>query len=403
MLSGPGEPSPAVAAFLLNDCKYSQRVFSRCLLDLGDRGVVRFDHQPDGAVIVSALDPASDGALSGYERVALKRLLARSRPGTGVPLSALVSDDGASFKEFRGKLTHELGAQAGTAGLAKRSSGGTGLAVLALFVSWVCAALVVGRINSHAVPFIVVAGSYASLMSLLVLYARRRWRPTPEGLAAANRWRQHQAPAAPAGPQRHAGGTAQPAASTTLALSSGGNAPLPRGQLWSSFGGRWHVVRAGPVYRSRSWATLANLRGLTAVMVIGTIIFVFFGVILLAAGHSPALRPKSPLTAGDIKLLMCAPAGLWLVVIAVFWLPPYLRLMAVPESQTFPGQVIKRWHAGEDGYYLAVDDGSSPTAVTFLIDDEMYQRIGVGDEVQVSVNPRLRRLEDIEVTAAAPR
>lgn len=119
MPPGPGEPSPAVAAFLLNDCKYSQRVFSRCLRDLADAGVVRFETHPSGAVTVSAAGPASSLALRGYERVALARLSARAGLESGVPLSALVSDDGASSDHFRERFTDELGAQAGAAGLAR--------------------------------------------------------------------------------------------------------------------------------------------------------------------------------------------------------------------------------------------------------------------------------------------
>lgn len=89
-----------MVAFLLNDCKYSQRVFFRCLRDLADAGAVRFWTDPSGAVTVRAAGPASSLALRDYERVALRRVLELAGPGTGVPVSALVSDDGASFDWF---------------------------------------------------------------------------------------------------------------------------------------------------------------------------------------------------------------------------------------------------------------------------------------------------------------
>lgn len=405
MPSSPGEPSPAVAAFLLNDCKYSQRVFSRCLRDLADAGAVRFDARPSGAVMVSAAGPASSLALRGYERVALGRVVARAGLGTGVPLSALVSDDGASSDRFRKRFTDELGAQAGAAGLARRSSGrGTSQAVLALLVSWVCAALVVVRINEEAALVIFSAGSVTSFTSLLVPLARRRWRPTPKGVAAANRWRQHQGIAEPAGPQRHRGGAAQPARSATLAMSNGENAPLPRGQVWSSFGGQWHVVKAGPVYQPDNWPTLATLRSLIFLTVMGTAFFVFIGIIVLAAMASPTSQFHVSATA--IKLLMCAPAVLGLIVITTCWQPAYQRQMALPTSQAFTGEVVKRWYADEEGshlsgYYLSIDDGSGPTAVTFSVEGNMYRNIGLGDEVQVTVNPRLGLLKNIAVTATA--
>ena len=400
MPSGPGEPSPAVAAFLLNDCKYSQRVFSRCLRDLADAGAVRFETDPSGAVTVGAAGPASGLALRDYERVALRRVLERAGLGTGVPLSALVSDDGASSDHFRTGFTDKLGAEAGAAGLARRSSGrGTWPAVLALLAGWVCAAIVMAGISQQAALLIFSAGSVTSLMSLLVALARRRWRPTPEGVAAANRWRQHQAIAEPAGPQRHRGGAAQPATSATLAMSGSENAPLPRGQVWSSFGGQWHVVKAGPVYRQDRWPTLATLGSLIFLTVLGTAFFVFFGVIVLAVMASP--ESQFHVSATAVKLLMCVPAVLGLIVITACWQPAYRRQIALPTSQAFAGEVVKRWYVEEDGGYLSIDDGSGPTAVTFSVEGNMYWNIGLGDRVQVTVNPRRGLLKNIEVTATA--
>ncbi len=402
MPSGPGEPSPAVAAFLLNDCKYSQRVFSRCLRDLADAGAVRFQTHPSGAVTVSAAGPAPGLALCDYERVALARLSARAGPGTGVPLSALVSDDGASSDHFRERFTDELGAEAGAAGLARRSSGrGTWPAVLALLAGWVCAAIVAAGINQQAALLIFAAGSVTSVTSLLVALARRRWRPTPEGTAAANRWRQHQAVAEPAGPQRHGSGAARPA---TSAMSSGENAPLPRGQVWSSFGGQWHVVKAGPVYQPETWPTLRTLRGLILLTVLATAFFVFFGIIVLAVADSP--QSQFHVSAAAVMLLMCAPAVLGLIVITACWQPAYRRQMALPASQAFAGEVVRRWSAdaegsGLSGYYLSIDDGCGPAAVTFSVEGNMYQNIGLGDQVRVTVNPRLGLLNNIEVTATA--
>jgi hypothetical protein len=43
--------------------------------------------------------------------------------------------------------------------------------------------------------------------------------------------------------------------------------------------------------------------------------------------------------------------------------------------------------------YLSIDDGSGRTAVTFSIKGNMYWNIGLGDKVQVAVNPRLGLLK----------
>jgi hypothetical protein len=400
MLSGPGEPSPAVAAFLLNDCKYSQRVFSRCLRDLADAGAVRFETDPGGVVTVSAAGPASAFALRDYERVALRRVQDRAGLGTGVPVSALVSDDGASSDRFEKLFTDKLGEQAAAAGLARRSSGrGTWPAVLALLAGWICAAIVVAGSNQQAAVVIFSAGSVTSLLSLLVALARRRWRPTPDGVAAASRWRRLQAAAEPAGPQRHRGGAAQPATSATLAMSSGANAPLPRGQVWSSFGGQWHVVKAGPVYQPDKWPTLSTLRALIFLTVMGTIFFAFFGLIVFAATASP--ESQFHVSASVILLVVCTPAVAGLVVITAWWQPAYRRQMALPTSEVFAGEVVKRWHVADEGEFLSIDKGSGPTAITFSIQGNMYWNIGLGDRVQVTVNPRLGLLKSIEVTATA--
>jgi hypothetical protein len=399
MPSGPGEPPSAVVAFLLSDCKYSQRVFSRCLRDLADAGAVRFETDPSGAVTVRAAGPASDLALHDYERVALHRVHERAGLRSGVPASALASNDGASFDRFQKQFTDKLGEQAGAAGLARRSSGrGTWPAVLTLLAGWVCAAIVVAGINQQAALLIFSAGSVTSLTSLLVALGRRRWRPTPEGAAAANRWQQ-QAIAEPAGPRRRPGGAAQPAISNTLAMSSGANAPLPRGQVWSSFGGQWHVVQAGPVYRPDRWPTLATLRSLIFLTVMGTVFFVFFGVIILAGTASP--ESQFHVSATVVFMLMCAPAAVGLIVITACWQPAYKRQMALPTSHSFAGEVVKRWHVEEEGDYLSIDNGSGPTAVTFGIEGNMYWNIGLGDKVQVTVNPRLGLLKNIEVTTTA--
>jgi hypothetical protein len=137
--------------------------------------------------------------------------------------------------------------------------------------------------------------------------------------------------------------------------------------------------------------------------VIGPVFFVFFGIIALAAAESPVPSVgggKFPLNPAEIKLIMSAPAILGVFVIAVCWLPAFLRLLAIPTRQAFAGEVVKVL-TSEDYHLVSIDNGSSPTAITLGIDYVLYRHIGLGDQVLVTINPRRRTLIDIEVTATA--
>jgi hypothetical protein len=79
--------------------------------------------------------------------------------------------------------------------------------------------------------------SFAFLVLLVPLFLRR-WRLTSDGAAAVGSWRR-----AGRGVPGAAGGLAADNDRTVWALDGPGGAPLPKGQAWSSLGGRWQTVQ----------------------------------------------------------------------------------------------------------------------------------------------------------------
>ena len=173
---------------------------------------------------------------------------------------------------------------------------------------------------------------------------------------------------------------------TVWQLDGPAAAPLPKGHAWSSFGGQWHTVRLGQVVSSPYWSTMSGLGFVLISAVMVSFPAVVIGV--FALGFDPAG-----------KLIAITPAALAALVIGVFWLPSFTHRMTLPDTVTFPGEVIRLQYVdggsdSPDDYLVWVDDGS-PVSLKFDVAPAVYRRLSVGDPVRVTWSPRRRSLDDI--------
>jgi hypothetical protein len=380
-------PRPVVT-FLVSGCKLSLRqAFVGSLRELDKEGLVRFEPDAGGTPVLSfiASEPRSGRSLLPFEEVALERVRTRSGTQGRVPLSAVLSDDGDEFGAWASRQIDEIAQEARRAGLArKRLPRHTWAVILPLIAAAIGAAIVVHGMHPKGSGGVIGGAVVAALVLLFFPIRLYRWRLTPEGTAAVDSWR------------RDGGGVSGavlvPGAvgeKTHWGLTTLSGEPLPPGHAWSSLGGQWHTVQLGLELSPAYWSGLQGLG-----MLLGLTAFAsFFSVIIGAAAYS--MDPVG-------KLIAITPAGLGALVIVTCWLPAFTLRMQLPDSVTFVGEVVKKWHQDGGDYspdhdWVCVDDGS-PTTMKFDVGRGTYEALSVGGLVRVTWSPRQRRLLGIEPT-----
>jgi hypothetical protein len=233
----------------------------------------------------------------------------------------------------------------------------------------------------HSIAGPVLAAAFVVLCIPLWL---RRWRLTPEGAEAVAAWRRagRGVPGAALGGLGLGGDTGR----TVWQLDGPAAAPLPKGHAWSSFGGRWHTVKLGSVVSRPYWSTTTGLGLVLLLVFMGSFPALMIGLLGLGLNTQGTLLALTPVTVGGL-------------IIAVFWLPSFAHRMTLPDTVTFPGEVIRLQFVeggsdSPDDYLVWVDDGS-PVSLKFDVGQSVYGRLSVGDTVQVSWSPRRRSLNDI--------
>jgi hypothetical protein len=403
MQPDPPELPPALVTFLLGDCGYSAEVVTRCLLELADEGVLRFEPDAGGipTISLSADSPQSGRDLLSFEYVVLERVRTRAVGRPYFPLPVLISDDGDAYKEWRRELTYALGKQAEQASLAKHSAPKISWWLcLALAAVLAGAAFATHQVHPKAWGAVAGIGAFVSFCSLAIPSAMTRWRLTPQGAAAADYWRRHGGVPASGIPRDLPPEDVRLARSALEAGIGPGSAPLPRGHAWSSLGGQWHPVRVGPVLRPLRWSTRAAFSN----VITGTAVLTIFvtAPIGLIYFFKEGKLEGNPL---DI-LIAITPLILGGAVLLRFWRPAYRRCMRLPESVTFTGEVVRHWMVkgsdNPDTYYVSIDDGASPRTLTFGVNVAQYYRVEIGKLVHVTYNQRQGRVLDV-MTAADQR
>jgi Predicted membrane protein (DUF2207) len=398
-----GGESPAVASLLANRLRVDRVTLPATVLDLAARGWYHFDEGGPDRILcrqvrrqVHAVD-----RLAPYERRVLDHVSGRMGPDGVAPASALLEDAATWWDAFEG----EVRAEARRLGLTRDRwpRGARSLYRLA--------ALGPGGLVAVAV----LQGSHSRLAA--AAYGCLGWgvlafgfssvlqgeQKTPAGRAAAAHWRGVRAalrsdaafttlsPAAIAiWGRRLAYGSvfgAAPAAITALS-------PPPKDRAWSSYGGRWRLVRIGshsqriPPVLSLYLAVLFGLVGL---------FFLFMVVPLGLSGHHDGGLALAAVFVPLVIVLISAAA-------AVSLGRSFLKGVTGPSQVEVVGQVIKRWvesvprdDRNVEYPCVAVDDGRAADARAWVLPWPAYGAVQVGSIVRVRADPRRNTFLGLEV------
>lgn len=250
----PQSVPPTLVAFLLNGCTVDTPVFVRTVLSLAQDGWLEIVPQDQGGgvtLIGIGREPDWD-RLSSVEALALERVRAALHGRPAAPLSALTSDDGQDFASWSERYQEAIRTEAQRAGLVNRRNGRLRAAAINLLV-----ALAVGGAaalachdfhwDGNPVEFGAIVCVVTGAAGQRIAKPFIRLSPTARGRAVAAWWREHGGGLGGTvlGDRTAIGGPAAP--STAELLLAEGSAPLPKGQVWSSFGGGWRPVTVGPV------------------------------------------------------------------------------------------------------------------------------------------------------------
>lgn len=383
---------PAIVAYLLNEAKVSEGVFTRALLTLGEDGWLRIEPEDSGVPVVRINRLPAPGQVRPFEQLALERVVQRMGTATNVPLSALTSDEGDDYAPWWKRFGDAVVKHARDAGLVTRGVRNItscvfpfGISIAAGIATAVTTTLVAGGLGVGVAVFVVTT---------IIMLAIDRPKLTEQGKIAAEWWRQHGGGFDGAVISDRLPPGASPAPYSPESLAAQGSAPLPDGYVWSSYGGRWRTIKVGSL-DGPSWG-----RPSTAVTMV--ILGAFFTI--------PATVVGRLLIHGGIgTLISIAPLTVCALLVFGSWLPANRRSAEIPSHGEFVGQVVKRWTYetnGEDSstthYCVCIDDGTSPEGWSFRIKSSVYYRLSVGDMVSVAVNPRWHELKQLVPAEPTP-
>jgi hypothetical protein len=387
----PQDVAPAIAAFLLagvtKKSKSTTGVFTRAVLALAEEGWLAVEPRDDGVATARIAREPDDARLAGFEQLVLARVRARLPvPGAVIPLPVLTSDEGEEFTEWEKKFRAEVVDEAARAGLISRFvSPGAQAAISVLLGGAGGLAALLGR-SPHSASLGVLAGFFAFVVAGAITGPLTRWRLSRRGSAVAAWWRERAGGLGGAVIADRVPGGARVPPNSAQSLVASGSEPLPEGQVWSSFGGRWRPVQVGSL-DTASWGRPGQL---VALIVFGAFFTLPASAIgLLAVGGALG------------KLISVGPLTLIAAIAVLSWLPAHNRRSAFPTRTVFEGQVVKRWtyeSGGEDSrtyHCCCVDDGVSEEGWSFRIGAELYRALRVGDPVRVDCNPRWHRLYEL--------
>jgi len=371
------------------------------LLDLSARGLVELEEREPGSY-VCRLETAPEEALQPYEQRVLE-LLRRRASGGIVPTGALTTgrpstESSKWWKEFRGEVV----ADAQSRGLSRDMLDWTTIKLLSGLL------LVPAGAIALLWNFRIGLGAWVGGTLLLgTVWGRHPQRDTPAGLEAASRWLgvrdrlaqdevfPTQPPVAVALWERYLPYGA------AFGVAPGAVRPIPMGaesdyRAWSSYGGRWRVVRIRYPELLPGWGKhplLALLHGLVAAAVAAFVLVVASrvldevpdsGAVELLVGAAVVGVPAAVAILGAIQVLW-AFADLW-------------------SKADVTGQILRlRVHGSDDKkrHYVAVDDGASSTIRAWRVKPELYSPLEQGQVVVASLTPRLRYVRSIRLAQVA--
>jgi len=377
-----GAEPPAVANFLTHGWRVTDDAVPATLVDLAARNVVDIEQRGPGVVYVR-LRPASDVALTRYERRVLDHLRAIAHDGV-VPAEALTTGPQHESARWMRGFVSGVVADAQARGLSREAVGG------AVFTVLTGAALVPAALMWAVWEFEAGLTAFVAAVALLGWIRQRHpQRETPAGMEAASRWLGVRAELA----ENPVFATHSPlqvelwdrllAYGAALGVAAGASRPLPMGvesdtEAWTADAGPWRLVR---VSYPRFWPPGWGADPIVALLV-GLGLVVGFGLLLYTTG--PALL--------DAGLFGAVPFGIACagVVVGVA-----VVVMAAADWRTaveVTGPILRlRVYGDEDRsrYYVAVDDGESEAIRAWKVSRAHYVGLRQGDVITARLTRNL--------------
>jgi Predicted membrane protein (DUF2207) C-terminal domain len=392
-----GEESPAVVDLLTNDWRVTPDAIPATLLDLAARGFVDLDQHGEGRTVCRVRRTAG-GGLASYERMVLDHVARLAVDGV-VPAEALTTgpqDASAKWwRAFQDAVVEDARARGLT-----RDRWSRPVERLLRVAALVPAGLVVLLANAVIGLNLgtVVAGGVLWVALMGLVRCLRDQRDTSAGAEAAAGW---------LGVRAYLGGnevfpTLPPAAvaiwdrylayGAALGVATAALRALPMGaeddhRAWSSYGGRWRVVRVSYPRPRLVWGRPPVVEFLIGLAMAGAG-YLLLRLMLSLRGWTDGLPSGDE--AGDWVRLVAT--VLAVVAVAVLGWGGWTALRALVDlgsRREVEGQVVRlrSWRRGENehDYFAAVDDGRSDRIKAWLVPAAAYARLWEGVTARATV------------------
>jgi len=388
-------PTAVIAALRARSFPESPAVLNTTVFELAEQGVLTIepaDSTHPALVRTESVPHAS--SLPPYQASVVSRLLHRQGAGgRPVPLSALQPGEDAGARAWHKQFVREVRAEASRRGLL-RLPVVPGLYVLFVLVGVVCAGSV-GATVAHYRPGVTAFGAFvfSAALAVATLHWATRVSLTPTGrrlLAAQQSAPDPDAALAQLLRPELALPAAAPAPQAGARVLPNQLQPLPPHLVWSDYGGAWHPVN---VQSRETYSLDGNLNGYAPL--------VFFAAISLG-GAFTTTHDFTHVATVSIAVF----AGLPVLVLLVAGVN-LLRRRRLPKRAVLIGQVAKLWSVKRAGanenesLYCTLDIGRAPESVRLAVSRKVYRRLRVGQVLEVTVNPRRKRIKDIRPAGPA--
>ena len=398
---------PALVNFLTNHWAVGPEAAPATLIDLAARHYVTLDEvAPDRFLCRLSSRPATGEKLTPYEEQVLQRVRGLAADGV-VPCEALATGTTEEADAWRKRFDHSVMADAKARGLSrgrwtKASYALLGVTALAPAVAIGAALAAASAHNPHTTArhqsgagdafwsgFI----AWAVLMALTSVF--RAQRETPAGSVAAAKWlglREHLhadaafptlPPAAVAIWDRYL------AYGAALGVAAGAVHALPMGpesdrEAWSSYGGRWHLVRIHYPHLLRPGWGWHPAKAIAVSLFCGAAAFAVARAVLSSFSHTllSDLRSArfSPLWGLSVGIMVVVLGALAYAFVAVAKL--LSGGLADLTNQRDVKGVVLRLRKYDDRCYVAVDEGRGPRLWAWRVRPEIYS--GLSEHAQVT-------------------
>lgn len=384
-------PAAVLAALRSRDAAEDPTVLNTAVFELAEAGVLMIEpaDSTHPALVYPAALPRAE-ALPPYQVTVVARLLHRrggkQRP---VPLTALQPGEDLTARTWYRGFVREVRKEAADRGLLRLSTRST-LYVPLLILGGVCAIVAAKAVSSYEprTPVIALAVfANGAIIAFASLHWATRMRLTKIGRRVLAQPQEAATEALSAAelllrPAQEALPAAAPAPHLGVKVLPGQLQPLPPHLVWSDYGGDWHPLRI----RSRETYRFGTIfEGYTPLLPFA--IVCLGGVVTT---HTAAAHPSFPL------FVFIGLPGAVLIALGASW----LHRRRLPKRAVLLGQVARTWtvrrnESKGEHYFCVLDVGQAPESVRLRVGRSVYQRLRVGQLIEVTVSPRSKRIKDI--------